>query len=120
MKKLMLFFALVICAVGCGKEGFSEGDRFGVINKFSHKGMICKSWEGELNIGGLVAGANGSMTQNIWRFSVRPSDEANVVATLQKAAELGKRVRVHYSQAYLDPVCETDTDYFVKSVAFVE
>lgn len=118
MRKLIAFVVLITMItmiVGCGVEGYSDGDRYGIVNKFSHKGKICKSWEGELNLGGLT-NASGTLTPNISQFSVRDQDAATVVLQLQKAAESGKRVKVHYAQAYLSPVCETDTDYFVKSV----
>lgn len=45
---------------------YSDGERTGVITKFSHKGMLIKTWEGELNMGGFDQGG----VATIWAFSV--------------------------------------------------
>lgn len=110
-----IFILLLLALCSCGKEGYSEGDRYGVVNKFSHKGFFCKSWEGELTMEGFQQTDHG-VTANVWQFSVRPNDEHGIVEKLQQAAASGKRVKIHYHQAYLAPACETETDYFVKDV----
>ena len=49
----------------------SEGERTGVIYKISKCGYFWKTWEGEMNLGGMSAmsaGKGGSV--NIWSFSV--------------------------------------------------
>ena len=60
---------LVLWTVFSLKWSYSEGDRGGVLQKFSSKGWICKTWEGELALY-VVPG----MAPEIWAFSVR--DEA--------------------------------------------
>src|SRR5262249_47580033 len=45
---------------------YSEGERAGVLQKFSRKGWICKTYEGEL-AQYVVAG----VTPQIWTFSTR-------------------------------------------------
>jgi hypothetical protein len=82
---------------------YSEGERAGVLQKFSKRGWICKTYEGELAL--YVV---GGVAPQIWNFSVR--DEA-VVAQLHKA--VGQQVRVHYEEHRgLPTSCFGETDYF--------
>jgi flagellar basal body-associated protein FliL len=86
---------------------YSEGERAGYIQKFSRKGWVCKTWEGELAMVNLP----GAMPE-LFRFSVR--DEATATRLNQT---LGKRVRVHYEQHKGVPTaCFGETEYFVTSV----
>lgn len=89
------------------KFNYSEGERAGYLQKFSSKGWICKTWEGELAMVNLP----GAMPE-IFRFSVR--DEA-VAARLGEAS--GQRVRLHYEQHRGLPTdCFGETEYFVTEV----
>lgn len=85
---------------------YSEGDRSGSLYKFSHKGWLCKTWEGELNITPTAA------APTIWLFSVR--DEA---IAKQINETLGGRVVLHYNEHIGVPSsCFGDTRYFVDGV----
>jgi len=87
---------------------YSEGERVGVLQKFSRKGWICKTYEGELALY-VVAG----VAPQIWTFTVR--DEA-VASKLNPV--IGERVRLHYEEHRgLPTSCFGDTVYFVDSVA---
>jgi hypothetical protein len=87
---------------------YSEGQRAGILQKFSHKGWLCKTYEGELAMS-IVPG----VTPTIWDFSVR---DDRVVPALRQA--LGKRVVLHYSEHRGVPTtCFGATPYFVDSVA---
>src|SRR3954452_8238524 len=66
----------------------SRGNRAGYVQKFSRKGWICKTWEGELAMVNLP----GTMPE-LFRFSVR--DDA-VAQRINQS--LGQRVRLHYEQ----------------------
>jgi len=86
---------------------YSEGERAGVLQKFSRKGWLCKTQEGEL-AQYVVAG----VSPQIWQFSVR--DEA-VAAELSKF--VGERVQLHYTEHRgLPTSCFGDTRYFVDTV----
>ena len=90
---------------------YSQGERVGYVQKFSHKGWICKTWEGELAMVNLP----GSMAQ-IFTFTVRDAKVAE-----QINASLGKKVAMHYDQHRGLPTnCFGDTSYFVTSVQSVE
>jgi len=83
---------------------YSDGERAGVLQKFSQRGWVCKTYEGELALY-VVAG----VAPTIWNFSVR---DAAVAAELSKA--VGQNVRLHYREHRGLPTnCFGETDYFV-------
>ena len=92
---------------------YSEGTRAGILQKFSHRGWLCKTQEGDLVLAQFpVAG----VTPQIWQFSVR--DQA-VSAQLEKA--VGARVQIHYTEHPGVPsTCFADTRYFVDRVTVME
>jgi hypothetical protein len=102
-------FALVLSFLGT-KVAYSEGERAGVVSKFSKKGFIFKTFEGELNVG--AQGQAGNMTNNLWAFTV-DSEDPVVVKKLEDAMLSGKRIRLHYEQRYLKFSWMGDTEYFV-------
>jgi hypothetical protein len=86
---------------------YSEGERAGILQKFSQKGWICKTYEGELAMT-PVAG----VMPIIWDFSVRD----DVVAQRLREA-IGKPVALHYTEHRGVPgTCFGETNYFVDSV----
>jgi hypothetical protein len=90
---------------------YSSGERAGFLQKVSHKGWICKTWEGELS---LVA-MPGSAPEK-FLFTVR--DE---VVAQKVSAAAGKRVTLNYEQHKgLPSSCFGDTDYFVVDVKPIE
>jgi hypothetical protein len=90
---------------------YSEGERAGILQKFSSKGWVCKTHEGELAIS-IVPG----VTPVIWHFSVR---DESVMPALN--ATLGKRVILHYREHRgLPTSCFGETNYFVTSVRVAE
>jgi hypothetical protein len=90
---------------------YSEGERAGILQKFSHKGWLCKTYEGELAIS-IVPG----VTPIIWNFSVR---DESLVSQINGA--LGRRVVLHYREHRGVPTrCFGDTSYFVTGLRVVE
>ena len=86
---------------------YSDGDRIGYVQKFSHRGWICRTWEGELAMT-PVPGAQPT----IFTFSVR--DDA-VVKKIRDAE--GKRVALHYKEKRGIPSsCFGDTNYFISDL----
>jgi hypothetical protein len=86
---------------------YSEGDRIGYVQKFSHKGWVCRTWEGELAMTPVPGAA-----PEIFRFTVR--DDA-VVKGIQDAE--GKKVALRYNEKRGIPSsCFGDTRYFIKGV----
>ena len=89
---------------------YSEGERAGFLQKFSRKGWVCKTWEGEMALVTLP----GTMAEK-FAFTVRDDDIAK-----QLMADIGKRVTVHYEQRKWIPTsCFGDTEYFVTDVQVI-
>jgi len=89
---------------------YSTGERAGYVQKFSKKGWICKTWEGEL----AMANLPGAMPE-IYTFSVR--DDA-VAAQVNES--MGSRVVLTYEQHLGLPSCFAETEYWVESVRRVQ
>ena len=82
---------------------YSAGDRAGVLLKFSKKGWICKTYEGELAL--YVV---GGVAPQMWYFSTR--DEA---LAKQLAGVVGQEIQVHYREHRGVPTnCFGETSYF--------
>ncbi len=90
---------------------YADGERVGILQKFSRKGWVCKTYEGELALY-VISG----VTPQIWNYTVR---DAAVAARMNNA--LGQRVRLHYTEHRGIPSsCFGDTGYFVDSVQPVD
>lgn len=90
---------------------YSDGERAGYLQKFSRKGWICKTYEGELAMTSIPGTA-----PIIWEFSVWNKAVANTMNGL-----LGKKVVVHYREYRNIPTdCFGATDYFVDNVTAAE
>lgn len=91
---------------------YSEGSRTGYLTKFSKRGYVLKTYEGELNLGGMNA-QNNSVMNNLWEFSVLAKDAA-AVDSLQHYE--GNVVKLYYKQVLKNMPWQGDTDYFVFKV----
>lgn len=89
---------------------YSQGERSGILRKFSKKGWICKTWEGEL----AMTTVPGVMPE-LWAFTVRDDSVARAVT-----AALGEEVVLHYSEHRgLWSDCFGETSYFIDSVRVI-
>lgn len=98
--------------VGWDSE-YSSGERTGVVTKISKKGFIFKTWEGEMNLGGIGTDGGGSAVPNLWRFSV--TDES-VVKQVTAAAATGGKTTLTYTELYKTTFKQGETDYLILSV----
>ncbi|HEX6051908.1 MAG TPA: hypothetical protein VFZ21_21715 [Gemmatimonadaceae bacterium] len=89
---------------------YSAGERVGYIQKFSEKGWLCKTYEGEIamvNLPGQIA--------NTFQFTVRDDSVAALINQSQ-----GKRVALSYEQHKgLPTSCFGETEYFVRGVKVI-
>jgi hypothetical protein len=94
---------------------YDEGVRAGNVLRISKKGMLFKTYEGQLNIQtfGALKGANPIMES--FDFSVE-SDHEEVLKDLQEVALSGERVNLHYIKRYKVFPWRGDTKYFVTKV----
>jgi hypothetical protein len=116
LRKYLLLLAVIAIALAAlylfvvTRWSYSSGERAGYVQKFSKKGWVCKTWEGEI----AMANLPGAMPE-LFSFTVR--DEAVAV---QINALLGARVVLAYEQHLGLPSCFGETPYWVRSVRRVE
>ena len=86
---------------------YSQGDRAGFVQKFSQKGWLCKTWEGQIAMANLPG-----TTPEMFDFSVRSDSIAKLITE-----SMGKRVDITYEQHRGVPTrCFGETEYFVTGV----
>ena len=86
---------------------YSDGERAGYLQKFSKRGWVCKTWEGEL----LLTALPGTIPEK-FQFSVRDAEVAK-----QLTAAAGKRILISYSQHKGVPTeCFGETEYYADKV----
>jgi hypothetical protein len=118
MKNTLFALALFsLTLVGCS-ENYSNGERIGFVTKFSNRGLIWKSWEGELNL--TQTGMNTSST---FQFSIdNDRQDEKVVKVLDSAATLGWKVKIRYHETTGKNWFRNrgETDHFVETVEVLD
>jgi hypothetical protein len=120
MKKFIVLLVISIIAIFSGwfwwkfYFTYSEGNRSGLLQKFSHKGNVFKTYEGELVLNSLTPNGVAPFSSEKFYFSV--ADEA--LGEKMKDYE-GKRVVIHYDQKNGALPWRGDTEYIVDSVRLV-
>ncbi len=89
---------------------FSDGYRAGMLQKFSRKGTIFKTYEGEMVLSSVQSNKNVALASEKFIFSVIDKDLALQLDTLQ-----GKNVVVHYSQKNTTVPWRGESPYIVNS-----
>lgn len=90
---------------------YSEGERAGFMQKLSHKGWLCKTWEGELSLVALP----GAAPEKFY-FTVRDDAIAQQINAL-----VGQRIALTYEQHKgLPTSCFGETEYFVTAAQLVK
>ena len=115
--RILLWLSLIV-VVGIGawtafslSWAYSEGDRAGVLQKFSKKGWLCKTYEGELAL--YIV---GGVAPQIWQFSTRDEDLAKKLS-----GSVGKNIQLHYTEHRGVPTqCFAETPYFARSFQVAE
>ena len=118
--KIIVWFIVLIALAVAGFAAYvwislhwsySSGERAGYVQKFSRKGWICKTWEGELTMMPVA----GSIPEK-FIFSVRDNRVAESIN-----AAMGKKVKIYYEQHKWVPTnCFGETEYYVSDVKALE
>ncbi len=108
---LIIVLALVLAPIAWTwltlSWSYSDGERAGVMQKFSRKGWLCKTYEGEL-AQYIISG----VAPQIWYFTVRDEKVAG-----QMKALVGTKVQLHYTEHRGIPTnCFGDTGYYVDGI----
>ncbi len=119
-KKFLVITVIVLIVIWfiyyfiCGMA-YSEGTRSGVLTKVSKKGYIFKTYEGDMNLGGIAQGDGTLMPNNIFKFSVTQDSIYNKLESLQ-----GKKVVLTYKQVIHNFFWQGETDYFIYDAKVVQ
>ena len=113
IKKLLI--AVVVIALGLlaffyfGK--FSTGYRSGKIMKVSERGVVFKTWEGQMDLQtfGAIKDKSNMVTET-FKFSI--VDDPDLIKDLEAASLAGDRVNLHYYERYMVVPWRGDTKVF--------
>jgi hypothetical protein len=115
--KLVFWLLLVPLALVAGyfaivlNWSYSSGERAGWVQKFSRKGWLCKTWEGEMAMVTMPGAIPEKFPFTVW--------DDNVAAQINRV--MGKRVTLHYEQKVgLPTTCFGETRHFVTGVVAVD
>lgn len=117
MAKGFLITLLILLLVGSGYFywkyffTYSDGNRTGLLQKFSRKGNLFKTYEGELVLNSLTTSGNNAIGAEKFYFSVDEKKVAEKMMTLE-----GQRVVLHYQEKKGHLWWRGDTNYIVDSV----
>ncbi len=90
---------------------YSEGYRAGLLQKFSHKGSIFKTYEGELILSSVQSTKDVALASEKFFFTLVNRDLIRTFDTLQ-----GQNVIVHYRQKNSPVFFRGDSEYLVDSI----
>ena len=90
---------------------YSEGNRTGLLQKFSYKGTIFKTYEGELILSSIRSTGNITLASEKFFFSVRSKEVASKLENMQ-----GHFITVHYKMKNGTLPWQGDSRYLVDSV----
>jgi hypothetical protein len=90
---------------------YSEGYRAGLLQKFSHKGAIFKTYEGEIILSSVSSNRDVALASEKFLFSVTNKSLVRQFDTLQ-----GQPVIVHYRQKNAPVFWRGDSPYLVDSI----
>lgn len=117
MKKILIrvgiLLLLVFAVLGYWNyvSTYSEGNRAGILQKFSKKGSIFKTYEGELIMSSIASTGNTTIASEKFLFSVKDENVAKALFGLE-----GKNVTLKYEQKRNHMPWSGDTDYFVTEI----
>lgn len=94
---------------------YSEGVRAGTVIKLSRKGVMFKTWEGQLNIRSFGAVNSSNSLSETFNFSIE-SDQEEIIKVLEEVSLSGERVNLHYIERYRALPWRGSTRYFITKI----
>lgn len=98
---------------------YSQGYRAGKLIKFSQKGFVFKTWEGQIYQGTITPDDQAGIASKYWDFSV-DRDRTDIIKKLEDAMLTKHEVRLHYREKINRFNWRGETTYFVDSVSEVK
>lgn len=90
---------------------YSDGYRYGLLQKFSHRGKMFKTYEGEMILSSIRGNANVPLASEKFYFSVTDDKVAQQMMNLQ-----GHEVTVQYKEKNSAVFWRGDSQYIVDSI----
>jgi hypothetical protein len=90
---------------------FSEGYRAGILQKFSSKGMVFKTYEGEMILSSVTSSRDVALASEKFLFTLTNKELVRQFDTIQ-----GEMVIVHYTQKKGSLFWRGESPYLVDSV----
>lgn len=120
MIKGIVITVLVVLLIGSGYFywkyyfTYSDGNRTGLLQKFSRKGNLFKTYEGELVLNSLTSSSTMPLSAEKFYFSVDKQAVSNKLMGME-----GQKVIVHYEEKKGVLAWRGDSNYIVDSVRLV-
>ena len=120
MRKIIFFVVFLLMLIFSGwfywkyYFTYSDGNRTGLLQKFSHKGNMFKTYEGELVLSSFSNNNVSAISAEKFYFSVDNKSVAGKMAGLE-----GQKVIVHYLEKKAALSWRGDSPYIVDSVSLV-
>jgi hypothetical protein len=117
MKKVIKWLLIIIVIIGFSViywkyfYTYSEGYRAGLLQKFSNKGALFKTYEGEIILSSVSSNRDVTLASEKFLFTVINKSLVRQFDTLQ-----GQPVIVHYRQKNASLFWRGDSPYLVDSV----
>jgi hypothetical protein len=118
MKKALYLFVLLFILLGAAYVywnyyyTYSDGTRAGLLQKFSRKGNLFKTYEGEMILSSVQSNINVPLASEKFLFSVSKKPVADQLSALQ-----GDYIVVHYRQMNNTLPWRGESAYVVDSVS---
>ncbi|MGC1390104.1 MAG: hypothetical protein WA816_03630 [Bacteroidales bacterium] len=117
IKKILKWLLILIIIIGISFiywkyfYTYSEGYRAGLLQKFSHKGTVFKTYEGEIILSSISSNRDVTLASEKFLFTVINKSLVRQFDTLQ-----GQPVIVHYRQKNAPLFWRGDSMYLVDSI----
>jgi len=118
MKKIFVYLLLLIILITAGfiywnyYYTYSDGSRAGLLQKFSRKGNLFKTYEGEMILSSVQSSANVPIASEKFFFSVNKNRVADQLSAMQ-----GEFIVVHYHEMKGTLPWRGESAYVVDSVS---
>jgi hypothetical protein len=109
---LLVFSIMLLTYFSLGH--YSDGYRGGSLIKISKKGVLFKTYEGQINVGTFLDNGVNKPMSPIWDFSVK--NDSKLYDALNNAILTNKRVKLHYKEMFTRLPWRGESLYIVDEV----
>jgi len=121
MKRILTWGIGSLLVIGLGTilfyyyASYSEGVRAGTVIKLSKKGVIFKTWEGQLSLNSFGAVKSENQLSEVFEFSVEKGQDS-LYKSLEEVSLSGERINLYYIERYGILPWRGSTKYFVERI----